>query len=219
MALHIIHIGKTAGTAIETAVRDAGSTSSRYGSIHLHNHGFTLRDVPPTDSAFFIVRDPVDRFVSAFWSRHRRGRPRHDVEWTRAEQATFRRWDTPDALGRSLADGVGAAGVGIRSIHHTRRPLSAWLGGPQLLQSACLAYIGRQERIDDEWPAMRHALGLPNDLELPSDPIAAHRAPRAPAPLSSAALHAFRGFFAADYRTIEICEEIRSSRGWAPGHS
>ena len=46
--------------------------------IVLHSHDCELRQIPSGDKVFFTVRDPIDRFVSGFNSRKRRGQPLFD---------------------------------------------------------------------------------------------------------------------------------------------
>src|SRR5262245_57515857 len=95
--VHFVHIGKTGGTAIKRGLRNAGfafwrpdladeATPTPFGRIRLHHHGFRLSDVPPGDYAFFCVRDPIDRFTSAFYARLAQGRPRYDIPWNDVER-------------------------------------------------------------------------------------------------------------------------------------
>ena len=73
--VHLLHIGKTGGTAVKAAVRQSDAN----GSLLIHPHEVTLRDIAPGDDVIFFVRNPVDRFVSGFFSRKRQGQPGHFV--------------------------------------------------------------------------------------------------------------------------------------------
>ncbi len=68
--IHFIHIGKTGGTAVKYALQDYNATvlGCRY-EIILHNHNFKLKDIPIGEKFFFFVREPIDRFISGFYSR------------------------------------------------------------------------------------------------------------------------------------------------------
>src|SRR5690242_20312382 len=91
---HFLHVGKTGGTA----VREALAPYAEAGRFHLifHPHRVTLHDVPEDDGFVFIVRDPLGRYVSGFYSRKREGRPYYDRPWNDAERAAFERFETPN---------------------------------------------------------------------------------------------------------------------------
>lgn len=98
--LHFIHIGKTAGTALKHALSDF--TTNRKTQIHLHGHDFKLTDVPLNHQCFFSVRDPIDRFISAFYSRKRKGKPKYNSEWNASEEIAFSLFETPNQLANDL---------------------------------------------------------------------------------------------------------------------
>lgn len=214
MSLHFLHIGKTGGTAIKHALRSNDVTRCRYGELIWHSHRFTLRDATDNDSVFFCVRDPLRRFLSAFDSRKRKGQPRYYSEWTDAEQETFKRWQSPNDLGHAIAEGDPSAVNAVRSIRHVQRPLRHWLGSPQLLRRGRVAYIARLETLSVEWPRIRDTLGIPESVELPTDPVHAHHATSAPQGLDDIATAALRGLFADDYVLLDVCDQLRIERGW-----
>jgi hypothetical protein len=223
-AVHFIHIGKTGGTAIKGALKAAGRPKTRYGKPLLHPHRYRLADVPDEDYAFFVMRDPVARFVSAFYSRLRRGYPRYNFEWTPAEEEVFQIFKTP----QDLAAGLGApdpsqrdaARGAMRSIRHVRRKVAFWLGTPRTFQRRLpkIVYIARQETLTHEWPQMKDVLGLPSDLELPTEAVAAHKGDYSAEDrsLTEEAERALVRWYAEDYRLLEMCERIRQERGWSP---
>lgn len=61
--IKILHIPKTAGTALKNYVKD----NSDCGLFVHRNHSVTLAQSGP--GTMFIVRDPVERFCSGFWGR------------------------------------------------------------------------------------------------------------------------------------------------------
>jgi len=94
--LHFLHIGKTGGTAVKHALKPVAAP----GYLMLHGHDVRLHDVAPDEQVFFFLRDPLSRFVSAFYSRQREGRPRYVVPWTPDEEAAFGRFRTANELAR-----------------------------------------------------------------------------------------------------------------------
>jgi hypothetical protein len=235
--VHFIHVGKTGGTAIKEALRAAGlaveGPESRYvqratevpltpyGQIVLHNHPYRLRDVPPDDFAFFYLRDPISRFVSGFSSRLRKGQPRYFIEWTEEERVVFERFPTP----RSLAHGIMSendedrrlARWAMRHVQHLTR-YKRPLGRPGQLRVSLprVVYIGRQETLERDWRQLKSILTLPGDLELPADPVAAHRGDydSVDTVLDDAAVEILREWYALDYKLLNICERARSRHGW-----
>ena len=55
-SLHLLHIGKTGGTAL----KDALSKYSKCTEFRIvfHSHTFSLMDVPRGEKVFFFLRDP-----------------------------------------------------------------------------------------------------------------------------------------------------------------
>ena len=86
---HFMHIGKTGGTALRFALHDVRSATAY--RLVLHGHRAHLDGIPVGEKFFFSVRDPIDRYVSAFLSRQRQGRPSHYRPWTEGEATAFSR--------------------------------------------------------------------------------------------------------------------------------
>lgn len=220
MAVHFLHIGKTGGTAIRQALTDAGLPDTPYGRVVLHEHGFRLSDVPGDDYVFFVVRDPVDRFVSAFYSRLRRGQPRYFFEWSDAEREAFGRFATPEALASALAgddpEDRAAAAVALRRVKHMQA-LRRMLVRPTLLEerSHQILFIGRQECLDADWLQIVRLLALPVGARLPRGHEHAHRSdPSLDRALSATAVAVLRGWYASDYDLIRACDRMRARNGW-----
>lgn len=230
MAIHYVHIGKSGGTALKFAIRESARAAlpakarfnkrtpweSPLGTVHLEGHGFRLRDVPDDAYAFFSVRDPATRFVSSFYSRLRKGMPRHFTEWSDAEAEAFAVFQTPQDLALALAKRRGKkrgeAEFAMNSIRHIRRPMTWWIGDAASLQARLpqVAYIVRQETLNEDWRRVKALLGLPGDVELPSDPVQAHRTTgEYDRTLTPEMLDALRRWYAADYELLELCDRVR----------
>jgi len=221
MPVHFIHVGKTGGSAIKQAIREAGEPETRFGKIFLHPHPFTLAEVPPDHPVFFSVRDPMARFVSSFYSRLRKGRPKYFREWTDSEREVFTLFETPQALAAGLVSSDAPirtkALAAMSEIRQLRREMRIWLESPALLKqrSGSIVYIARQETLAQDWEQIKEVLALPDDLELPSDPKAAHRSGGSEdRSLDQTATRALMRWYAKDYRLLAFCERLRRERGW-----
>lgn len=218
-----MHIGKTGGTAIKHVLRPIfrAETETALGKVILHKgHTFKLADVPRGDKAIFCVRDPLSLYVSAFHSRLRKGQPKFYFEWSPAEAAAFERFPTP----QSLAEGLGsddeetltAARQAMKAIQHIRG-IRRFLQSPGHVMEhrKQIAYIGRQETLDEDWQRIRALLELPEDIELPSDPKKSHRRrPSADPALDPDAETILRRYFKPDYEIIAACDRLRAAQGW-----
>lgn len=229
--LHVVHVGKTGGSAIAGALVRAGfakwnggrpDRTTPCGRIRLHAHGTSLTEVPPGDHVMFAVRDPIARFVSAFYSRQRKGQPRYFFEWTARERMIFERFATPQELAASLSSEDEAdrrlaewSLLNIRHLNYMER--SAGTRSQLRARLDRIAYIARQETLDADWAKLRVILGLPDDVELPAAPDRAHRRdPELGTELKPEHEAALRRFYARDYRLLAYCERLRALRGWGP---
>jgi len=208
--VHFLHIGKTGGTAVKHALRD--SLALTRCTLLLHGHNVKLMDVPEGEKAAFFLRDPVSRFCSGFYSRKRRGRPRFDLPWSPGEEVAFGRFPTPDALGTALSSkdaGVRqSARDAMRSIGHLKRSYWEWFGDAEYFQSrqSDLFFIGFQETLNDDFRSLLGKIGLPDDLQLPTDDIETHRTPAdCDRRLSDEAVKNLTEWYAVDYQLLESC--------------
>jgi hypothetical protein len=175
--IHVLHIGKTGGTAVKHAL----SPFVDQGLFVLHQHPHRLRDCPDDAPVFFVVRHPIDRFVSAFNSRLRQGRPRYDVPWSRKERLAFQVFPSPNHLAEAIGSRNpvirAAARLAMRSIGHVSSPLSYWLESADYLTNRGGLIIGMLDTIRDDLNRLLAIAGAPFRPALPSDPVAAHATP------------------------------------------
>jgi hypothetical protein len=225
MPVHFVRIGKTASTALFSSLRPVTSkVESKYGKVKPHPHKFRLTQVPEGHKAFFALRDPVSRFMSAFASRLRQGQPRYDQPWNEREKVAFARFTRPqeiaDALVSDHADDRAAARFALDNIAHINRQYTYWLRSPAYVEQRLddIVMILRQETLDQEFPLLIDALGLPQTPQLADDPVATHRSPEDEAlrSLDDRGLAALRAWLAPSYELLDYCEQIRRERGWAP---
>lgn len=208
--VHLIHVGKTGGTAVKAALRPL-MNDGRY-QITLHSHGVDLQQIPPRDKFFFAVRDPLDRFVSGFNSRQRRGRPRYDVPWTTGEERAFQMFPTADALGIALSSDDAEQRVGARdaliSIKHVRDSYWQWFRDRDYLERRLddLLLIMWFPGLGSSFTQLCELLELPSDTALPTDNMTAHRNPQSSdRHLSDRAVQNLRAWYGADIAFVELC--------------
>ena len=208
MAVHLLHIGKTGGTALKSALQGVarpGGIISSLGQVHIHGHDMTLDRLPAGDVAVCFLRDPVARFVSGFDSRRRRGRPRYHSRWSAAERLAFTRFASASALAEGLADSRPTAERAMRSIQHVNSHYTDWLGpvDSPAIRRERLAFVGRQETLAADVARLQLFLGLDQPLVLPTDSVAAHRNPITHhEPLTERAVTALTTWYRDDYALL-----------------
>jgi hypothetical protein len=214
--LHFIHVRKTAGVAVKTALAPHARTE-RF-QVVFHGHGTKLDDLPRPSWFFFSTRDPIARYVSGFYSRQRQGRPRFDRPWTADERIAFERFSTANDLAEALdgPDGTTreAAEHAMRTIAHVRHSYWWWFGDRDafLSRSDHLFAILRQEHLAEDFRALVERLGLdPRIVRLPEDETSSHRGPEdVDRRLTERATGNLRRWYADDYAFVALCEELRA---------
>jgi hypothetical protein len=94
-----LHLGKTGGTAFVTYA------SHYIPSIEKVDHKeVKLKSVCGHHCAVLFVRDPIDRWISGYYSRYRRGCPMHCSNWTKCETKYFQQFPNVSALAEALYD-------------------------------------------------------------------------------------------------------------------
>jgi hypothetical protein len=167
--------GKTGGTALTEALRVWAEAE-----IAFVGHEVRLADVPQGEQAVFVLRDPVTRFVSAFNSRLREGRPRYHYPWSDAERHAFERFTTPDQLACALSSSVrDEAEAAMRGIGHLNTFYSYWFGTERDFRDRLddVFFIGFQETLADDFERLKGKLALPAEASLPRDERLAHKTP------------------------------------------
>lgn len=126
--IYFLHIGKCAGSQVASIAEKLDEQSSAVRIRKLQHHVY-LKDIPEDVRYFFAIRDPISRFVSGFYSRKRRGRPRYDFEWSRGEALAFSEFEHAGDLAEALfSDGLRgrSAFMAIKSIRHTSQDQVDW---------------------------------------------------------------------------------------------
>lgn len=182
-AVHLLHIGKTGGSAVKHVLRAFQPTGGL--TVHLHDHRTKFSDIPEGESVMFFVRHPVARFVSGFYSRQRQGQPRYFSPWSEDEKLAFEQFRTANelatALGATDRNERECAHRAMSSIEHVRSQYSDWLGPKEYVRSrkSDIFFIGSQEHLTEDFETLKRKLLLPELARLPDDEISAHRNPAA----------------------------------------
>jgi hypothetical protein len=213
--IHFLHIGKTGGTAVKHALKPLASMAN----LALHSHPVRLSDIPAGERVVFLLRDPLTRFVSAFYSRQREGRPRYVVPWSPEEAATFGRFHTPNELANALAS-TGAverkfAERAMRAIPHMKRRYWDWLVDLAYLRSRAedILFIGLQEHLTSDFAVMRRLLAISDAVQLPDDDVDAHRNPASlDRTLDSQAVRNLKVNYREDYVALRECRRLALDR-------
>lgn len=176
--IHFLHIGKTGGTAIKVCLKKL-----RDDNIILHKHNITLPDIPKDDKVFFILRNPITRFVSGFNSRQRKGAPRYFFPWTKQEEAAFTKFNTANELAESLSsknnETKTSAELAMRNIQHVKESYYKWIINDQYFESRKkdILFIGFQEDLDSDFKKLKTILKLPEEFTLPTNEVEKHSSP------------------------------------------
>lgn len=215
--VHVLHIGKTGGTAVKAALREHCDRGDFM--ITLNPHNVSLKDIPQGDQVVFFLRDPIARFVSGFVSRRRKGQPRYYTEWSNGEKEAFEHFSTPNALALALTsedpEEQAAARRAMLAIEHVKDSYMRWFESEAYFQSrlSAIALIGFQETLNEDFERFKRMFNLPSDLVLPSDPVKAHRNPdNLDTSLDELALDNLREWYKADLAFEKVCRQLAIRR-------
>jgi hypothetical protein len=176
--VHLLHIGKTGGTAIKSVLKKNLDTTSF--TLELHGHGVNLKQIPDGEKVVFFLRHPVSRFISGFYSRQRKGMPRHHSEWNPVEAEAFATFKTPNELAWALSDVTSEShGLALRAMKKMRHlsHFKRWYVDMAYFKtrSRDILFVGFQESLSQDFETLKSILKLPSSLVLPEDDVAAHK--------------------------------------------
>lgn len=217
--LCLLHIGKTGGSYLRSILRHNRKHWQR--PLQLLRHRATLENTlgnfGDDRQLAFTFRHPSERFVSAFYSRQRQGRPTYQFNWSAEEAVAFLWFDSAEKLALALeADDEAqrsAAHFAFGAIDHLQSNLAYHLISPDALRlnkSQIVACADLRD-LDAVLPDFMARLGLPK-FDMPKHPKR-HAAP-APLPmLSPKAEGALRRYWDLEYRIYDTAREIAEDLG------
>jgi hypothetical protein len=179
-----VHIGKTGGTYLSKALR---KLSNNVGlDMDFVSHKRTLRAILSGKSEYcvvFSVRDPLQIYVSGFYSRQRKGAPRYNVEWSEEEAEAFGRFSTANELAEALSsedkERREAALKAMGSIGHVNRNLKGYLNGRAFLEKHkdSIFFIFKQSELDSDLKTFYQLFGKTVPSNITEDEDLKHKNP------------------------------------------
>jgi hypothetical protein len=154
----MLHIGKTAGTALRLAIRKY-RRSGTY-AIYRHGHDWGLRHIPEGEKVFFFLRHPVQRFVSSFIHVQLHSGPRFYQPWEPEEEVAFSRFSSANELGLALSSKNPSrreeAIHAMKNINHVRESFYDWFESDEALlrRISDVLFIGFQEDMASDFEAL-----------------------------------------------------------------
>lgn len=205
--VHFLHIGKTGGSAIKSALKTQSSSEK---IIILHGHNTSLCDIPKGEKVVFFLRDPISRFISGFYSRQRKGQPRYYSEWSSKEKKIFETYKNPNEIAHGLADGKYDALEAMQSVTHFKKYIY-WYESLEYFEDRVedIFFIGFQETLDKDFTALKLDLSISDFCALPTDDVGAHRnAKNINKLIENRGLNALKNWYQEDIKFISICKKI-----------
>lgn len=209
--VHMLHIGKTGGTALKEAIHHSPMSEKYF--ICFRGHGTKLKQIPRGDKVVFFLRDPVDRFISGFYSRRRQGMPKYFSEWSNCEKLAFKQFDTPNDLGRALLSDDElirfSAECAMSSITHVKSSFLDWFENIEYFEKRIsdILFVGYQETLDENFETLKSITGLKKSIALPTDPIKAHISnDNGEKSLDEDVIKYLREWYRKDYAFLEYCK-------------
>ena len=215
----LLHIPKTGGTFLTDLIihnLQSRPAPALFYAPHAMSAAQAVEVFGPGTRLALVLRDPLERLVSAFYSRRRQGRPDYDTPWTEAEAKVFARYPDLGAIARALA----SPRPGRRQ--HARRALAsmtlvprdyahafgpATQAGPLIDRVTLCPPI---EALSRKLDAIMTGLGLP-DYELPPRPVQNRAEP--PPPLNPAERLILRRHLREDYRVHALLQARAAALG------
>ena len=210
--VHLLHIGKTGGTAVKHALRPHVVTDRI--ALRLHPHRVKLWHIPHGEKIFFFVRDPIARYISGFYSRQRQCLPRYLAPWTPGEKEAFTHFSTANQLAEALTsfDPVERqhAETAMKNIRHVMDSYWDWFGDEQqfLPRREDFLLVGHQETLPADFARLCEMLALPEGIALPQDDTQSHKNPEhVDKSLTDLAIGNLRDWYRRDYEFLDLCAQ------------
>lgn len=217
----VLHIGKTGGSFLRSVLRH--NETHWQTPLQLLGHGATLKSTARRFGAdrklAIVVRDPISRFVSAFYSRQRQGRPTYQSQWSAEEAAAFLWFETAEELALALASNQprqkSAALFAFGAIQHLKADMRFYLGGVEqlLAERKNVTVCVDLPNLDAHLPQIMSRLSVPN-FEMPPTPKT-HAAPDPLPSLSAAAQAALRTHWAEEFELYDVACDLAGQLGFS----
>lgn len=215
---HLLRIGKTGTSALRSALKPIVNNGF---TLQLHPHEDTLAEIPIGEKLIFSVRDPLTRFISGFYTRQRKGRPKNNSEWSDEEKIAFGIFNSPE----QLAIGIGSRNIikrrkahhAMKNIYHIRHNLDYWFKSIDSLlnREKDLFYILRQENLNRDFKFMLELLNIKEKIYLPTNEIEMHKNTfNLDYELSDRARYNLMKWYENDYIYMDYFSELAEKNNW-----
>ena len=196
---HFIHIGRCAGTVIQKRFQEefkyeqiskhSIKITTEKCEIWFHSHKISLKMIPIGHKVFFVVRNPIERFISGFNRRLIRGSPSSmknlkftllkdksgSNNWSSEEKLVFTKYGSVLEFVESLFSANKAIRreslKNLKKIKHLGIFGSYWdyLGNKKYLESRKedILLVLRLENLDADFSKLLNLLGISNTFKLP----------------------------------------------------
>ncbi len=213
----LLHPGKTGGTYLKSIIRYNKTLWTRPIKLlsHRETMASTLKDFGADRQIAFSFRNPVDRFVSAFYSRLRQGRPKYNRMWSPAEAVSFLYFESANELAEALNSEnertKSAAYYAFNSIMHIKTNYRFHFESLARLKDEAPNIVACMDvaNFDTGLPAFMDQIGI-SDFTMP-DAIDRHANPEEANALSDAALANLKSFWALEFEFYDAFKEIENS--------
>ena len=200
--MNFIHIGKTGGSAITESIKQFIGKDTDYGKFVISGHGGKLTN---EGKYIFFVRNPIDRFVSAYLSGFREGKPRYHYPWSPMEKKYFTMFPTPNQLAESLYENEDA-NEAMKHLRHVNTSLTHFLGDSTNIQKCKdnIIFVGTTENLSEGFTTIKKILNI--ETGLVTDEIKTHKTPNQYSHLkkiSPKGVENIRKYYNEDYIVIE----------------
>ncbi|MEJ8572348.1 hypothetical protein [Microbaculum marinum] len=215
--LCFVHVGKTGGTYLSKGLRMLARQSGIDMEFFSHKRSISYVFANEPDmSAVFGIRDPLEIFVSGFYSRQRKGAPRYNVEWSDEEKEAFARFSTPNELAEAISSEDSetrlAATRAMDSIGHVKKNLHGYLKGPAFLENNKdrIFFIFNQQTLDEDIRRYYSLFGRKVPQKLVGNEDLKHKNPdNLDRRLSDVAIKNLREHYKKDMQIYRKCLNIR----------
>lgn len=154
--IHILHIGKTGGMYVRKALEEVQKKTEATHFV-LHGHEFTPSELKPFEAYALAIRDPIERFVSAFYWRY-------SNTWKAGEVEAFRLFTHANDLAEALSGSPTErkkAKEALSSIRHIKQRYSYWFpGGVSQLRAHPPVAVFRTPTLDEDLAAFLTSVGV-----------------------------------------------------------
>lgn len=205
-----LHIGKTGGTQIMNIFSKLRNNNL---NVVKHKHEVKLSDISIHNDYFFSIRKPVNRYLSGFYSRLRKGKPRLYVEWSKEEEIAFKNFSNANELAESiyLQNEKGKkAQIAMIGISHINTNQIDWFQKLSFLDHRPPLYIIRQENLVSDMSTLFKILKLNYNVRdlIDHRPEISHSNDYSKtSPLSLLAIENLNKWYSKDNLFYKVCED------------